>query len=184
LLARVIGEQVSKAKGQTVIIENRPGGGTVIATESVARAAPDGTTVLLMANSFLINANLQPLSYDPFTSFESVCALVYQPLVFSVNSTSSIKSFADFVAAAKRVPSDLSVAAVGPNTALHVALEMLKRSARIDFNYVPFPGGAPAVSALVGKHVSAALATYSEIQEHVGTGLRPPVVAPPNGSQR
>lgn len=179
LLARVIGRQISNAKGQTVIVENRPGGGTVTATESVARATPDGATVLLMANSFLINANQRSLSYDPFNSFEPVCALVYQPLVFAVNKTSPIKSIADFIAAAKGSPRELSVAAVGPNTALHLALEMLKHSAKIDFNYVPFPGGAPAVTALVGNHVSAALATYSEIQEHVGTNLRPLVVGAP-----
>jgi len=178
LLARLVAQQVSRVKAQTVIIENRPGGGTVTATESVARAAPDGTTVLLMANSFLINSHLRSLSYDPLTSFEPVCALVYQPLVLAVNHRSPMKSITDFLAATKEVPPSMSVAAVGPNTALHLALEMLKRSASIDFNYVPFPGGAPAVTALVGSHVSSALATYSEIQEHVGT-LRPLVVGSP-----
>jgi len=180
LLARLVGQHVSSVNAQTVVVENRPGGGTVIATESVARSVPDGTTVLLMANSFLINSHLRSSSsYNPFTSFEPVCALVYQPLVLAVNSTSPIKSVADFLAAARKAPPSLSVAAVGPNTALHLALEMLKRSAQIDFNYVPFPGGAPAVTALVGGHVPAALATYSEVQEHVGTNLRPLVVGAP-----
>lgn len=174
LAARLVGEHVSKATGQAYIVEHRPGGGTVIATEAVARSAPDGTTLLVMSNSFVINAHLKStLSYDPLTSFEPVCSLMYSPLVLAVHRDSAHKSFAEFRAAAQVKPPALSIAAVGPATTHHMALEMLKRAAGIDFNYVPFTGGAPAANTLIGNHVSAALVNYHELQEHLGRSLRP-----------
>ncbi len=172
--ARLVTQEITRAGGQGFVIESRPGGGTVIATEIVARAPADGTTLLLMANSFVINAGLRTnLSYDPLTSFDPVCSLAYSPLVLAVNNASPLKSMAEFVAAAKVKPPTLSVAAVGPATAHHIALEMLKRSAGIDFNYVPFPGGAPSVTTLVGNHVSATLANFNEMQSNLGVNLRP-----------
>ena len=171
--ARVVTQDITRANGQGFVMESRPGGGTVIATEIVARAPADGATLLLMANSFVINAGLRSsLSYDPLTSFEPVCMLAYSPLVLAVNTASPLKTMAEFVAAAKEKPPTLSVAAVGPATAHHIALEMLKRSAGIDFNYVPFPGGAPSVTTLVGNHVSATLANFNEMQSNLGTNLR------------
>lgn len=173
VIARLVTQEVSKG-GQQFVIENRPGGGTVTATDVVARSPNDGTSVLLMANSFTINPSLRSsLPYDIFTSFEPVCSLVYSPMVLAVNNASPIKTFADFVAAGKARPATMSIAAVGPATAHHMALEMLKRSAGIDFSFVPHPGGAPAVNTAVGNHVSAVLANISEVQENLGTNLRP-----------
>lgn len=174
VIARLLGQQITKSGGQGIVIENRPGGGTVIGTEVVARAPADGTTLLLMANSFVINASLRStLPYHPIAGFEPICSLVYSPMVLAVANASPLKSFAEFVAAAKVQPATLSIAAVGPATAHHMALEMLKRSAGIDFNFVPHAGGAPAVNILVGNHVSAGLANISEMQENLGTNLRP-----------
>ena len=86
ILARLLANQITQASGQGMVVENRPGGGTVIATEAVSRAAPDGTTLLLMANSFVINASLRShLTYDPLTSFEHICFLAQSPHVLSVN---------------------------------------------------------------------------------------------------
>ena len=173
VVARLLAQQVTQAGGQQIIIENKPGGGTVTGTEVVARSAPDGTTLLLMSNSFVINASLKStLPYDPLTSFVPVCSLVYSPLVLAVANASPLQTFAAFRAAATVKPAVLSVAAVGPATTQHIALEMLKRAAGIDFNYVPFPGGAPAVTTLVGNHVSAALANYDEMKENLGSNLR------------
>ena len=94
-------------------------------------------------------------------------------MVLAVSNASPIKTFAEFIAASKSQPPTQSIAAVGPATAHHMALEMLKRSAGIDFSFVPHPGGAAAVNTLVGNHVSAALANISEMQENLGTNLRP-----------
>ena len=97
ILARVLGEQIGKTGGPTILVENRPGGGTVIATEQVARAAPDGNTLLLMANSFVINAAVRAsLPYDPLTSFEPVCLMVNSPQIMVVNATSPFKTLKRF----------------------------------------------------------------------------------------
>ena len=171
ILARVVGEQIGKTGGPTILVENRPGGGTVIATEQVARAAPDGNTLLLMANSFVINAAVRPsLPYDPLTSFDPVCLMVDSPQILVVNATSPFRTLADFVSAAKAKPGELNYATVGPATTQHIAFEMFNRAAGIKLTYVPYGGGAPATTALVGGHVMAVLANPSEVMEQINAG--------------
>jgi tripartite-type tricarboxylate transporter receptor subunit TctC len=173
-LARLLAQQVTQTSGNTVLTENRPGASTLIATEFVYRAAPDGTTLLLMANSFVINPSLRSTTpYDPF-AFEPVCLLVNSPQVFVVNESSPYKTLQSFVMAAKAKPGDYNYAAVGPGSTQHIAGEMFKRAAEIDLTYVPYPGGAPAVNALLGGHVTAVLTNYSEVMEQIKAGkLRP-----------
>jgi tripartite-type tricarboxylate transporter receptor subunit TctC len=171
ILARILGEQIGKTGGPTILVENRPGGGTVIATDLVARAAPDGNTMLMMANSFVINAAVRAsLPYDPLTSFEPVCLLVNSPQILVVNANSPFKTLADFVAAAKAKPGELNYATVGPATTQHIAVEAFLRAAGIKLTYVPFGGGAPATNALLGGHVMAVLANPSEVLEQVNAG--------------
>lgn len=171
ILARILGEQIAKTGGPTIVVENRPGGGTVIATDIVARAAPDGNTMLMMANSFVINAAVRAsLPYDPLTSFEPVCLLVNSPQILVVNAGSPFKTLADFVAAAKAKPGELNYATVGPATTQHIAVEAFMRVADIKLTYVPFGGGAPATNALLGGHVMAVLANPSEVMEQVNAG--------------
>src|SRR5262249_17517345 len=153
-----------------MVIENRPGAGTVIATEAVSRAAPDGNTILLVANSFVINASLKTLNYDPLTSFEPVCLLSRSPNVIAVNSTSPYRSISDLVQAAQARPAELTMAFQGPGTGQHVAFEKLKRAAHIEMIQVPFTGSAPAVSALLGGHVTALLANYPSAMEQIKSG--------------
>src|SRR5262249_49267947 len=97
ILARLLAEQIGRAGGPAMVIENRPGAGTAIASEAVARAAPDGSTVLIVANSFVINPNLKKVNYDPLTSFAPVCHLTRSPNVVAVHSTSSFRTLADLV---------------------------------------------------------------------------------------
>lgn len=171
ILARILSEQIAKTGGPTILVENRPGGGTVIATDLVARAAPDGNTMLMMANSFVINAAVRAsLPYDPLTSFEPVCLLVNSPQILVVNANSPFKTLADFVAAAKAKPGELNYATVGPATTQHIAMEAFLRVAGIKLTYVPFGGGAPATNALLGSHVMAVLANPSEVLEQVNAG--------------
>ena len=167
IIARLIAQQVGAATGQSVLVENRPGAGTIIATEFVARSNPDGTTLLVMANSFVINPSVRAtLPYDPF-SFEPVCLLVNSPQVLVVNADSPYKTLASFVTAAKARPGELNYAAVGPATTQHIAGEMFKRAAQINLTYVPYAGGAPAVNAILGGHVTAVLANYNEVMEQI-----------------
>src|SRR5215813_11177674 len=122
-LARLIGEQVSKANGPTVVIENRPGAGAVIAYEAVARAAPDGNTLVINGNSLVINPHLKKVSYDPLTSFEPICYLLSSPQLIVVNSASPYRTLGDLVAAARAKPGELSFAGVGPGATQHIGIE-------------------------------------------------------------
>jgi tripartite-type tricarboxylate transporter receptor subunit TctC len=180
LLARLLAEQIARAQGPTMVIENRTGASTVIGTEAVARATPDGNTILMQGPSLVINAIMRPsVTYDPLMSFEPICLLVNLPLLLVVNSSSAFFSLADFLAAARARPGELTFASFGPGTPNHIAEESLKRAAKVDWTYVPYAGGdAPAVAALLGGHVTTVLATYSGVMEQLKSGtLRPLAVA-------
>ena len=170
ILMRVLAEHIAKSTGATTVIENRPGAGTVIAQEQVLRAPPDGNTVLLNANSFVINPSVRKLAFDPLATFEPVCYLVSSPQVIVVNSASPYRSLGELIAAAKARPGELSIGTVGPATTQHIAAEMLKRTTGAELIYVPYAGGAPAVTALLGNHVVTVLANYSEVTEQLKAG--------------
>jgi tripartite-type tricarboxylate transporter receptor subunit TctC len=170
ILARLLAEQIGRAQGPTMVVENRPGAGTIIATEAASRAAPDGNTVLVIANSFVINPNLKRLNYDPLTSFEPICFLTRSPNVLVVNTSSPYRAVADLLNAARVKPGTLTLASVGPATTQHIAIEVLKRVANVNMIYVPYPGDAPAVSALLGEHVTSAMVTYPAAAEQLKAG--------------
>ena len=170
ILARLMAEQIGRAQGATVVVENRPGGGTVIGTEAVERAAPDGHTVLLVANSFVINPPLKRANYDATTSFEPVCYLAATPMVLVVLGSSPYRTLGDLVAAARAKPGELAFASGGPGSSLHVAIEVLKRAANISVTYVPYGGTAPAINALMGNHVAAVWADYPTVVSQLKSG--------------
>jgi tripartite-type tricarboxylate transporter receptor subunit TctC len=151
------------------VVENRPGGGTSIGTDAAARAEPDGNTVLLVANSYVINAILKRGSYS-LASFEPVCNLAATPMVLVVQATSPWKSVNDLVAEAKAQPGKITFASGGPGSSLHVAIEVLRLATRIDTNYVPYGGTAPAINALMGGHVQAVWADYPTVVSHLKNG--------------
>jgi tripartite-type tricarboxylate transporter receptor subunit TctC len=162
ILTRLLAEQVGRAQGLTMVIENRPGAGTVIGTEAVARATPDGNTLMVTGNSsFLINPHLRKVNYDPLSSFEPICYLASVPTAIVVNSTSPYRTLAELLAAARDKPRVMTLASTGPGTASQIAFEMLKRAANVDMTFVPYPGYAPAITALLGDHVHAVLADYA-----------------------
>jgi tripartite-type tricarboxylate transporter receptor subunit TctC len=169
ILARLMAEEIGRA-GPTIVIENRPGGGAAIAYEAVARAAPDGNTLVINGNSLVINPHFRKVNYDPLTSFEPVCHLVNSPNLIVVNSSSPYRTLDDYLAAARSKPGELAFAAVGPATAQHIGFEQFVRLAGINVTFVPYQGGAPAVTAVLGGHVSAALANYSEAVEQLNAG--------------
>lgn len=171
VLARLVGQKMSESLGQQVLVENRPGAGTVIATEYVARAPADGYTMLVMANSFVINPSVHAkLPYDPFKNFAPVTLLVNSPQVLVAGPSLPVKNLKEFVALVQSQPGKFSIATVGPATTQHVASEMLKSAMKLNMIYAPYPGGAPAVTALVGGHVDAVLANYSEVSAQVLAG--------------
>ncbi len=111
----------------------------------------------MTANSFVINPNLKKLNYDPLTSFEPICYLVRSPHVIIVNGASPNRTLGDLLGAARAKPGSLTIAANGPATAHHIAFEMLRRAASVNMIFVPYPGSAPAVNAMLGEHVSSAI---------------------------
>ncbi len=170
LLTRVLAEQIGKAHGVSTVIENRPGAASVIGTEAASRAAPDGNTVAIVANSFIIHPNFKKLTYDPLTSFEPVCLLANSPQVIVVNSTSPYKTLTELLDAARAKPGELSHASVGPASAQHIAMEQLKLLAKVNMVFVPFNGNTPALNQLLGGHVGAVMSNYSEAVEQVNAG--------------
>jgi tripartite-type tricarboxylate transporter receptor subunit TctC len=164
-----LAEQFEHTQSVTVVIENRPGGAGVIGAEAVSRAAADGATLLLANPSIIINSLLRKQSYDPLTSFEPICNLVILPLFVAVNSASPYQSLANFLDAARTKPGQLTLASLTA-TVSHIGFEMLKRRANVDITFVPFPGGAPAVTALLGGHVSSMIDNYGTIAEQVSGG--------------
>src|SRR5436309_1359228 len=112
ILARVLAEQIGRAQGLTLVVENRPGAGGVIGTEAVSRAAPDGNTLLITTASIVIGPHVRKLNYDPRTSFEPICYLVKTPLLIVVNSASSYHTLADLLKAARAKPGELTLASV------------------------------------------------------------------------
>ena len=173
ILMRLLAEQIGDKSKQRIVIEQRPGGGSIIGTEAAARAAPDGTTLLLAANSFLINASLKAhLPYDPFTSFVPVCLLAHTPFVLVVNARSDHASLGRLVAAARTPQSRISIGATGPNSTQHVAIEALKQATQANLTFVPYPGGPQVVSNLLGGHIDAGLVNYSDVRNHLGAALR------------
>jgi tripartite-type tricarboxylate transporter receptor subunit TctC len=170
LMARVLAEQVGRANGLTAVVENRPGAGTVVGAEAVARAAPDGGTLLLNSKEAIINPHLRKVSYDPLSSFESICRLVSSPTVISVNNESPYHTLGNLLDSARSKPGDLTLASSGPASPFQIGFEMLKRAADVNMTFVPYPGVAPAVNALLGQHVTSTLTTYSSVMEQLKAG--------------
>ena len=170
VLARLLADQIGKAQSQTIVVENRPGAGNTIGTEAVARAAPDGNTLLITTPEFVINPHLRKLSYDPLTSFASICYLARSPQLLLVNPATPYKSLSDLLDAARQKPGELTIASAGPASSPHVGIERIKHDARVDITYVPYPGSGPALNALLGQHVTAAMASYPNVTGQIKSG--------------
>jgi tripartite-type tricarboxylate transporter receptor subunit TctC len=174
VLMRLLAQDVSEKSDRTIRIENRPGAGGVIGTEMVARAAPDGTTLLMVANSFLINSSVKAdLPYDPLTSFAPICALALSPMVFVVDRKSNHDSLSQFIIAARDPQNSLSVGGTGPNTTQHLAVKALNQASHAYLQFVPFGGDPPAINSLLGGHITAVLGNYAGVKAYLGSELRP-----------
>jgi tripartite-type tricarboxylate transporter receptor subunit TctC len=178
IVARVVGEEIGRTHGVTMLIENRPGAGTVIGTEAAARAAPDGNTLLITSVAFVINPHLRKLNYDPLRSFQPICNLTQSPQLVVVNSGSRYRTIGDLVDAARAKPGELTLASTGPASPSQIAIVMLERAANVQMIYVPFPGNAPTVNAVLGGHVTAGIANYADVVGHLNAGTLRALVTP------
>jgi tripartite-type tricarboxylate transporter receptor subunit TctC len=169
ILSRLMSDQIPRDGGPSILVENRPGGGTLIGTEAAAKAEPDGHTVLLVANSYVINPQLGRGNYDPVKSYEPICYLAGTPMVLVVQSSSPYKTVKDLVEAARATPG-MAFASGGPGSSLHVAIEVLRLATGITISYVPYGGTAPAINALLGGHVQAVWADYPTVVSQLKSG--------------
>jgi tripartite-type tricarboxylate transporter receptor subunit TctC len=169
-VSRLLADQVSRMQGVSTVVENRPGAGTVIGTEAASRAAPDGGNLMITDSSFVVSPHLRKLAFDPLVDFAPICALARVPMIIAVNSASPYASFADFIAAARAKPGELTIAGTGPATVFHIGVEKLKRIAQVDLTFVPYGGGGPVLNALLGGHVSAMLNSYATASGQLQAG--------------
>jgi tripartite-type tricarboxylate transporter receptor subunit TctC len=170
ILARVLSEHFGRTPGQTMVVENRPGASAVIGTEAVARAAPDGGTLLMSTAQLVINPHLRKLSFDPLTDLEPICDAATAPTLVAVNSASPYRTLADLLDAARSRPGALTLASIGPASSYHIAFEMLRRMADFNMTFVPYAGSAPAISAVLGDHVTAVFTDYASLAEQLKAG--------------
>jgi len=154
ILARTLGDVVSKAWGQTVVVENRPGAGGVVASQALVSASPDGYTLIVVASGHATNPFLYPkIPYDTFKDFTPISLLASSPNILLVRADSPFKTLADVIAQAKAKPGSLSFAHAGTGTSTHLAGELLKNLANIDIAAIPYKGGAPAINDLLGGQI-------------------------------
>jgi tripartite-type tricarboxylate transporter receptor subunit TctC len=169
IISRLLGEQIGKDGGPTVVVENRPGGGMTIGTEVAARAEPDGATLLLVANAFTVNMAVKRGNFT-LANFEPVCNLASTPMPLVVQASAPWKTVQELVADAKANPGKITFASGGPATSLHIAIEVLRLATKIDTNYVPYGGSGPAINALMGGHVQAVWADYPTVVSQLKAG--------------
>ena len=170
-IARLMGQWLSERLRQPFIIENRPGAGGNIGAEAVARATPDGYTLLLIGPPNVINAILyDKLDYSFIRDIVPIANIINQPLVMVVNPSIPPKTVPEFIAYARANPSKINMGSSGNGTSPHLAGEMFKKMTDINMVHVPYRGAAPAVTDLLGGQVQVIFATESAVIEHVRTG--------------
>jgi tripartite-type tricarboxylate transporter receptor subunit TctC len=169
-IARLMAQRFSESWGQPVVVNNRPGGGSTIGTHVVAKAAPDGYTLLVNTISFAINAGLQKLPYDPINDFAPITELASLPLMLVVHPSLPTTNLKEFITQARAQPAAWDYASSGIGTSPHLAAEMLKSAAGINLVHVPYKGNAEAMNALLGGHVKIYFALVPAVLQHVKAG--------------
>jgi tripartite-type tricarboxylate transporter receptor subunit TctC len=185
ILARLMGQWLSGRLDQQFVIENRPGAGTNIATETVVRASPDGYTLLMVLPPNAVNASLyEKLNFDFIRDIAPVAGIIRTPLVMEVNPSLPAKTVPEFIAYAKANPGRISMASAGNGTSGHVAGELFKMMADIDMVHVPYRGGAPAITELLGGQVQVLFDPINSSSEYIRAGkLRALAVTTANRSE-
>ena len=154
ILARTLGDVVSRQWGQTVVVENRPGAGGVVASQALVASPPDGYTLIVVASGHATNPFLYPkIPYDTFKDFTPISLLASSPNILLVRADSPLKTLGDMIAQARSKPGSLSFGHAGTGTSTHLAGELLKNLAMIDLNAIPYKGGAPAINDLLGGQI-------------------------------
>ena len=171
IYARFIGARLTEALGQPVVVENRPGAGSIIGTDAVAKSAPDGYTLLLMSNTHTVNETLIPnRPYQLMRDFVPVATINYSDLVLVVHPSTNVTTVAELIKVAKANPGKLNYASSGPGTPYHMAGELFKAMAGVDIVHVPYKGSSGARTDVLGGQVQMMFDAVPTMSEHARTG--------------
>jgi tripartite-type tricarboxylate transporter receptor subunit TctC len=170
-VARTVGQPLSAALGQPIVMDNRPGAGTMLASELTAKAAPDGHTLLMVTNSHAINASVhKTLRYDPVEDFSFITRVASVPYWIVVHPSVPVKTVGELIALAKRRPGDLYFASAGTGSGTHLAFELLQSMGGIKLVHVPYKSGSAAMIDLIGGHVQLMASNIINSRPHVLNG--------------
>ncbi|MDQ7957337.1 MAG: tripartite tricarboxylate transporter substrate binding protein [Pseudomonadota bacterium] len=170
-VTRLVGTEVGKSLGPPVIVDNKPGAGTVIGVDYVAKSAPDGGNFVTVANSFCANATLvRKLPYDTLKDLRPVALMGMSEHVLATHPGSGLKTIADLRAAAKARPGSISYASFGSGTSAHLSGALLAQQMGIELIHVPYKGQGPALTDLLGGQVTVMFGNWPEFRGHVQSG--------------
>ena len=171
ILARLVALKLTQAWGQSVIVDNRPGASGIIASEIVARAQPDGYTLIAVAMAHAVNASIQPkLPYDTLRDFTPIAYLGDVPQVLLVQPLLKINTVRELIAAARARPGQLNYGSGGIGGSSHMAMELFRAAAGIELQHVPYKGAYPALLEFLGGRIDLNFATLSSVVRYIGTG--------------
>ena len=170
IVARMVGAKLQQVLNQSVAVENRPGGATTIGTDMVAKAAPDGRTLVLATSSHVVNPGLVKLPYHSVKDFSGVSLIATSPLMLVVNAKTPVRNVPEFLAYAKAQPKGLTYASSGLGGLPHLSGELLARLANLNLIHVPYKGSGPAEVDLIGGQVDLYFASPSSVMPHVKSG--------------
>ena len=178
-LGRIVGKKLSDAWGKTVVVENKPGAGTVIGSNYVAKSAPDGYTILVAQFPFSANPYLyKSLPYDTLKAFTPVILAGRSPMVLVVNSNSPIKTTGDLLALAKAKPGSVNYGSSGPGSSNHLSMVLFESMSGTSLNQVPYKGSTPLLTDLAGGQVEVAFDAYPHVRPFLQSGkIRPIAIA-------
>lgn len=171
VLARTIGQALSKTWGQQPVVDNRPGAGGIIASQALVQSPPDGYTLILVASGHPLNQFFYPkLPYDTFGDFTAITQVAYSPLTINVAKNNPAKNLQDILAQARAKPESLSYGMSGIGTSAHLAGELLNHMAKVKIVAIPFKGGAPALTAVIAGEIPMSFNPMSEAVGQIAGG--------------
>jgi len=179
--ARLVGQRMTESWGQNVIVDNRPGGNTVIGTEALSKAAPDGYTIMFMDSAHVINPSLMPkLPYTAIKDFSPVATLASTELMLTVHPSVPAATLQEFIAYAKTKPGQLNYASSGTGSVSHLSSELLNMTSGVKLVHIPYKGAADALVAVIGGHVTMYFAAPISAIPHVKANRLKAIAVPGN----
>jgi len=171
IFARALAAELHATWGQSVIVENRPGGGGSLGANHVSKMPSDGYTILLMSSAFTINAAIQPgVAPDPITSFKPISLIAKGPMMLVASLASGIKTQRDIITSAQLQPARINYATAGNGSVTHLAMEMLASNANIKLTQVPYKGGSQAITDVIGGHAQLYMGSIPQVLPHARAG--------------